>query len=122
MSKLYFRYGAMNSGKSTALLQVAHNYEERDQNVLVAKPQLDVRGGDSVISRLGMSRKVDFLVPASDNLRARFAVERTARKTATGRDVACLLIDESQFLTRAQVDQALEIAVLDGIPDRKSVV
>ena len=116
MSKLYFRYGAMNSGKSTALLQVAHNYEERDQNVLVAKPQLDVRGGDSVISRLGMSRKVDFLVPASDDLRARFAIERTARKNATGRDVACLLIDESQFLTRAQVDQALEIAVLDGIP------
>lgn len=116
MSKLYFRYGAMNSGKSTALLQVAHNYEERDQAVLVAKPKLDIRGGEAVYSRLGMSRTVDFLIPAEANLRQLFAEERAKRKNAGGKDIACLLIDESQFLTPAQVDQALEIAVLDGVP------
>ena len=44
MSKLFFRYGAMNSGKSTALLQVAHNYEERGQSVVVVKPALDTKG------------------------------------------------------------------------------
>lgn len=116
MSKLYFRYGAMNSGKSTALLQVAHNYEERDQAVLVAKPKLDIRGGEAVFSRLGMSRTVDFLIPAEADLRQLFAAERAKRKTSGGKDIACLLIDESQFLAPAQVDQALEIAVLDGVP------
>lgn len=45
MAKLYFRYGAMNSGKSTALMQVAHNYEERGMRVLVLKPSLDTKGG-----------------------------------------------------------------------------
>ena len=106
----------MNSGKSTALLQVAHNYEERDQAVLVAKPKLDIRGGEAVFSRLGMSRTVDFLIPADSNLRLLFDQERAKRKAVGGKDIACLLIDESQFLTPAQVDQALEIAVLDGVP------
>ena len=62
MSKLYFRHGAMNSGKSTALLQAAHNYEERDQHVLLAKPAIDVKGEKAITSRLGVDRKVDFLI------------------------------------------------------------
>ena len=45
MAKLYFRYGAMNSGKSTALMQVAHNYEEQGMQVLILKPQVDTKGG-----------------------------------------------------------------------------
>ena len=49
MSKLYFRYGAMNSGKSTALLQVAHNYEERGQAVLLVKPAVDTKGEHHVV-------------------------------------------------------------------------
>ena len=44
MAKLYFRYGAMNSGKSTALMQVAHNYEEQGMQVLILKPQVDTKG------------------------------------------------------------------------------
>ena len=63
MSKLYFRYGAMNSGKSTALLQAAYNYEERAQHVLIAKPSVDSKGDKAIISRLGVSRDVDFLIP-----------------------------------------------------------
>ena len=50
MAKLYFRYGAMNSGKSTALMQVAHNYEEQGMRVLILKPQVDTKGGDELVS------------------------------------------------------------------------
>ena len=116
MSKLYFRHGAMNSGKSTALLQAAHNYEERHQHVLLAKPAIDVRGDNTIVSRLGVSRKVDFLVTPEADLRSLFNKYATEFEAATGKVIACLLIDEAQFLTREQVDQALEIAVLDNIP------
>jgi thymidine kinase len=116
VGKLYFRHGAMNSGKSTALLQAAHNYEERHQIVLLAKPAIDTKGARSITSRLGVDREVDFLITPEINLRSTFA-EICEEKTAeTGKPVACLLIDEAQFLTRTQVDEALEIAVLDGIP------
>ena len=62
MAKLYFRYGAMNSGKSTALMQVAYNYEERGMRVLVMKPSVDTKGGDKLVSRLGVTRLVDIAV------------------------------------------------------------
>lgn len=110
MGKLYFRHGAMNSGKSTALLQVAYNYEERGQRVLIAKPAVDTKGNKQVVSRLGMAREVDFLVLPNDNLRNKLAV------FAGDSTVDCLLIDEAQFLSPTQVDQAMEIAVLDRIP------
>jgi thymidine kinase len=116
MSKLYFRYGAMNSGKSTALLQAAFNYEERSQHVLLAKPAIDSKGDRSIVSRLGVKRDVDFLVAPGDNLREMFKERAGAFKQQTGNPIACLLLDESQFLTAEQVDQALEIAVLDGVP------
>jgi thymidine kinase len=110
VSKLYFRHGAMNSGKSTALLQVAYNYEERGQRVLIAKPAVDTKGNLQVVSRLGMSRNVDFLVLPTDNLRNKLA------DVAADSKVDCLLIDEAQFLSPEQVDEAMEIAVLDKIP------
>ena len=110
MSKLYFRHGAMNSGKSTALLQVAFNYEERGQNVLIAKPAVDTKGDRNIVSRLGVVRDVDFLILPNDNLRE--LVESFSARNK----VDCLLIDEAQFLTREQVDQAMEIAVLDNVP------
>lgn len=116
MSKLYFRYGAMNSGKSTALLQAAYNYEERSQHVLLAKPAVDSKGDRSIISRLGVTRMVDFLVEPNQNLREEFAEHSQNFQTETGNTIACLLIDEAQFLTQEQVNQALEIAVLDGVP------
>src|SRR5690606_4378626 len=115
----------MNSGKSTALLQAAHNYEERGQQVLLAKPRIDTKGADQIESRLGVTRTVDFLIGGDDDLRGLFAEHRSAvqhrHDELTGlhrppADVACLLIDEAQFLTRAQVDDLLRIAVLDGVP------
>ena len=116
MSKLYFRHGAMNSGKSTALLQAANNYEERGQEVLLAKPAVDTKGDTAILSRLGVDRHVDFLVTPGLNLRTEFQRRSTLAREATGKRVACLLLDEAQFLTRDQVDQALEIAVLDDVP------
>lgn len=112
MSKLYFRHGAMNSGKSTALLQVAYNYEERGQTVALVKPAVDTKGDNQVVSRLGMVRTVDFLVLPQDNLR----LQIETLNGRLGRKIDCLLIDEAQFLTPEQVNQAMEIAVLDGIP------
>jgi len=124
VAKLYFRYGAMNSGKSTALLQAAYNYEERGQRVLLAKPEIDTKGAAQVESRLGMTREVDFLIPPDGDARALFARERVGmqRRNDEGLipadpiDVACLLIDEAQFLTVSQVDDLFRIAVDDGIP------
>lgn len=115
MSKLYFRHGAMNSGKSTALLQVAHNYEERHQKVLLIKPAIDTKGDNKVVSRLGVVREVDLMLLPTMNLRTEVQ-SRVAQEQAQNSAIACLLIDEAQFMTAAQVDQALEIAVLDNIP------
>jgi len=116
MAKLYFRYGAMNSGKSTALLQAAYNYEERGQHVLLAKPEIDTKGAERIASRLGVSREVDVLIPPDAALRDLFAQYRRRAQEETGSGVACLLIDEAQFLGREQVDDLLRIVVLDGIP------
>jgi len=111
VAKLYFRYGAMNSGKSTALLQAAFNYEERGQHVLLAKPEIDTKGADQISSRLGVARTVDFLIAPDDDVRALVS----AHADRVG-EVACLLIDEAQFLTPAQVDDLLRIVVEDRIP------
>ena len=110
MSKLYFRYGAMNSGKSTALLQAAFNYEERGQRVLQAKPRIDTKGEAAIVSRLGVLRPVDFTIGPDDDVRALVA------QRAEAAPVACLLVDEAQFLGPAQVDDLLRIAVLDDVP------
>jgi len=116
MSKLYFRYGAMNSGKSTALLQAAYNYEERSQYVLLAKPAVDSKGDRNVVSRLGVTREVDFLVEPADDLRELFQQHAADFESRNSQPIACLLLDEAQFLTPNQVDQTLEIAVLDSVP------
>lgn len=116
MAKLYFRYGAMNSGKSTALLQAAFNYEERGHRVLLAKPAVDTKGDRSIVSRLGMVRDVDFTITPDDQVLELFERHRTPVIEEHGRDVSCLMVDEAQFLTREQVDDLLRIALLDDIP------
>ncbi|MDR6904815.1 thymidine kinase [Agromyces sp. 3263] len=116
MAKLYFRYGAMNSGKSTALLQAAFNYEERGHRVLLAKPSVDTKGDRSIVSRLGVVREVDFTIGPEDDVLDRFQQHRTRVIEAHGRDVSCLLVDEAQFLAAEQVDDLLRIALMDSIP------
>lgn len=108
MSKLYFRYGAMNCGKTTALLQVAHNYEERDMKVLILKPKIDTKGNDKIVTRIGLKRKVDHLIDGNENLNNYLSKVK--------KDVACILVDEAQFLTRDQVDELFMFCKLKNIP------
>jgi thymidine kinase len=116
VAKLYFRYGAMNSGKSTALLQAAYNYEERGQRVLLAKPRVDTKGDDAIVSRLGVTRPADVTFSPVDDVRDVFCRSRQLVRDETGTDLSCLLVDEVQFLTPEQVDDLLRIAVLEGVP------
>ena len=116
MAKLYFRYGAMNSGKSTALLQAAFNYEERGHRVLLAKPAVDTRGDLGILSRLGVTRAVDFVLAPQTDAYAAFQQHRSAVLAESARDVSCLLVDEAQFLTSDQVDDLLRIAILEDVP------
>ncbi len=110
MAKLYFRYGAMNSGKSTVLMQVAYNYEERGMNVRILKPAIDSKGDDKLVSRLGVTRKVDYMVKRDDDIYENF------NKIQNGEKISCILVDEVQFLTADQIDQLMKIAVLKNIP------
>ncbi len=115
MAKLYYRYGAMNSGKSTALLQAAYNYEERGQRVLLAKPFVDTKGERMIVSRLGVAREVDLLVESGVDIYT--LVSRIADEgAAQGEPIACLLVDEAQFLEESQVDDLLKLAVCASIP------
>ncbi len=111
MSKLYFRYGAMNSGKSTNLMQVAHNYEERGMKVIIIKPKTDSKGGANVVSRLGVTRKVDMLLESNEN-----AYEKVKDICDKYGKVNCVLVDEVQFFKEKQIDQLLEVAIKLDIP------
>ncbi|CAN5446540.1 thymidine kinase [soil metagenome] len=111
MAKLYFRYGAMNSGKSTAVLQVAHNYEERGMHVLLIKPAVDTKGNNQIISRLGAERKVDIL--ATPDIDLEKVIKQWHKDVEP---VSCVIADEAQFFTGSQIDQLLKIAVLHNIP------
>ncbi|WP_407353214.1 thymidine kinase [Luteimonas sp. R10] len=111
MAKLYFYYSAMNAGKTTTLLQSAHNYRERGMRVLILTPRLDDRAGSGrVASRIGLQ---------ADGI----AFERGADlQKLVGDDIAvhgeldCVLVDEAQFLGRAQVWQLSEVVDALRIP------
>jgi len=68
MAKLYFRYGAMSSGKTAILLQAVYNYESRGMNVLVMKPMIDTKGEDFLVSRIGLKRQIDHLIDEDENI------------------------------------------------------
>ena len=111
MAKLYFRYGAMNSGKTTALLQVAFNYKERGMRVLILKPSIDTKGSDCIVSRLGVRCKVDQLVTPEMNI-----IELVRADCAAHGAPACVLCDESQFFTAEQAEQLFLVTVDLNIP------
>lgn len=95
MASLHFHYSAMNSGKSTHLLQVAHNYEERGMRVFVMKPKIDDRDGDNVSARIGLSRPCVMIGKEEDPLQTFLSYGV--------RNIDCVLVDEAQFMTRDQV-------------------
>ena len=107
MAKLYFRYSAMNAGKSTALIQVAHNYEENHKNVRLYTAQLDDRYGEGLVtSRIGPQRDAYTFNKDFD-----FIADHHEKGM-----VACILIDEAQFLTPEQVGQLHRLAQVHGVP------
>ena len=102
MAKLYFRYGAMGSSKTANAIMVRHNYLERGQRVLMLKPRLDNRDGETMIaSRSGLRCECHFIEDLD-----RFNV----------RDYDCLIVDEAQFLTRAQVERLVRVVDIDNVP------
>jgi thymidine kinase len=110
MSKVYFYYSAMNAGKSTVLLQSSYNYQERGMRTLLFMPAMDTRAGPGRIeSRIGLASEA-IALQAGDNL-----LDRVAAAHAQD-PVACVLVDEAQFLTKAQVGQATDIADALRIP------
>lgn len=106
MSKLYFRYGAMNSGKTAALLQVAHNYEEKGMKVVVIKPSIDTKGDDKVTSRLGIERKVDVILAPNEGIMEHMVLNKPD----------AIIVDEAQFLTFDQVDELYAITKTFDVP------
>jgi thymidine kinase len=97
----------MNSGKTTNLMQVAHNYEERGMTVALMKPQIDTKGDSRVISRLGLTREVDILLGPQ---------ELPSKLLQKYPETDCVLIDEAQFLSPEQVDDLFWYAVKQNKP------
>lgn len=110
MAKLYFYYSAMNAGKSTTLLQSSYNYQERGMNTLVYTAAIDDRYGvGKVASRIGISQEA-LLFNGQTDLFADISQHLTKEK------LHCILIDESQFLTKQQVYQLTEVVDKLKIP------
>lgn len=102
MAKLYFRYGAMGSSKTANAIMVKYNYEERQQKVLMVKPQLDNRDGErTVLSRCGLASECVF-------------VEELDQVNVA--DYDCVIVDEAQFLTKAQVELLVDIVDRLNVP------
>ncbi len=111
MAKLYFYYSAMNAGKTTMLLQSAHNYHERGMRTLILTPRLDDRYGVGVVqSRIGLKSNA-LVFNASDDLLA--LVQTNVQQLGS---ISCLLVDEAQFLKKAQVWQLTEIVDKLDVP------
>ncbi len=111
-SKFHFKYGAMNSGKSDTLIKTAYNYTEQGLHVATIKPAIDTKGDRMIVARGGASREVDILAAPDDNVRHQVAAY-IGKKALDLLNV--VLVDESQFLTRSQVDQLYDVAKVDDI-------
>ena len=110
MAKLYFYYSSMNAGKSTALLQSSYNYKERGMNTLVLAPKLDDRYGvGKISSRIGLESEATTFNQEDDLL-------EIVTNASNDEPLHCILIDESQFLTKDQVFQLGEVTDKLNIP------
>ncbi len=111
MAKLYFYYSAMNAGKTTTLLQSAHNYRERGMRVAILAPALYRSQDDSLVtSRIGLKAEGTAFAQDDD------LQKRVLEDIAAHGPLHCVLVDEAQFLTRAQVWQLSEVVDAIGIP------
>lgn len=109
MAKLHFKYGTMNSGKSIDLMRTAHNYEEVGYSVLVLKPLIDTKGEDKLDSRIGLQRKVDILIDKDESILKLI-------KENSNDSLACIFVDEAQFLNKNQIDELFFLTKEIDIP------
>lgn len=108
MAQLFFKYGAMNSGKSIEILKVAHNYEEQGKSVILMTSGLDTRAGvGKIASRIGLDREA---VAIEDETNLFDYVGNT------NPDAACVLVDEAQFLKREHIIELTHVVDELGIP------
>ena len=108
MAKLHFKYASMNSGKSIDLIRTVYNYEENGFKVLVLKPKVDTKSLGNVSTRIGLERKVDFLIDKDDSILCLLKSNLS--------DVAAIFIDEVQFLNELQIDELFLISKSLDIP------
>jgi len=119
MAKLFFRYAVMNAGKSTQLLQIAHDYEKNGRNILCIKPKIDTKRGDYIISRLEdglIKRKADFLTLPDKGWLYREIKKWHEKAKSEGNPVAVVMIDESQFLSEDNVWDLVRVVAYLDIP------
>jgi thymidine kinase len=105
MSKIFFRYGSMNAGKSLQILSIAHNYEEQGKKVLLFKPSIDTRDNGVIRSRVGLEKEC---ILVNENV-SMFEIAKTERPDA-------IITDESQFFSKEQIEELTDIADVLEIP------
>ena len=108
MAKLYFRYGAMNCGKTTHLMMTSHNFEEQGMKAVIIKPKVDSKGNNKIVSRGLGEKKIDEIIDENTNI-----YELIDNKYQNAR---CILVDEAQFLLPKQIDELLLITTKLDIP------
>lgn len=94
MAKLYFNYGAMASGKTIEVIEILYKYNSKNMHAVLAKPKLDTKGNNKIVSRIGMEKETDFTIGKDETF---------TNYLKQYNDITCLIIDEAQFLTKKQV-------------------
>ena len=110
MAKLYFKYGAMKSGKTTDIIKTYYNYKEKGMNVLIMKPGDDKKAGSNIQSRSGAELNADYVVPLNID------VYQLITYHLIDNNVDVIIVDEAQFLTSKQVDELSEVVDQFDIP------
>lgn len=110
MAKLYFKYGAMKSGKTTDIIKTYYNYKEKGMNVLIMKPGDDKKAGSNIQSRSGAELNADYVVLLNID------VYQLITYHLIDNNVDVIIVDEAQFLTPKQVDELSEVVDQFDIP------
>lgn len=110
MAKLYFKFGAMKSGKSMDLIKTWYNYNEKGMQVIIIKPGDDKKAGENIQSRANGELKADYVVPRD------VSIYDIISNHVIYNNLDCILVDESQFLSKEQVDELAEVVDKFNIP------
>jgi len=107
MAKLTFYYGTMSSGKTIDLIQTAYKYNSKGMKALILKPKTDTKGNENIVSRIGLEKKADIILGKDESL---------FKYSSLLKNITCLLVDESQFLTERQVKELFVLTKELDIP------